>query len=205
MKNSVLKTLLSGLAVLLLINGCAAGLELFDTSVHGVEFSVKNEAPCFAPKNDSTLSQSAARIHTVSVIQNVDSNADDSSMWMVRWQDPVRLAQGECIQYGADAGRKPYAYPQENCTDPRLKPAHGGYKLLASGECVGDDEAQKLENGVTYFVSMEAQTDDSAEGEGHFIRDFFCLTGGKNGEATVHRLKYNMNKDLVETCPSIRR
>ena len=205
MKCSALRTSLSGLAVLLLINGCATEPELSDPSVHSVEFSVKNRLPCFAPKNDSTLSQSVARIHTVSVMQNVDSNADDSSMWMVRWQDPVRLAQGECIQYGADTGRKPYVYPLENCTDPRLKPVLGGYKLLASGECVGDDEAKRLEKGVTYFVSMEAQADDSAESEGHYIRDFFCMTDGRNGETAVRRLKYNTDKDSVETCPSIRR
>ena len=123
-------------------------------------------------------------------------------MWIVRWQEPIRLAQGECIQYGTDAGRKLYVLPSENCTAPRSKHERGSYKLLASGECVGDSEAQKLEKGVTYFVAMDAtKTDRLTEGEGHYIRDFFCLTDDKNGKATVHRLRYNPNNDSIETCP----
>jgi len=203
MKCSVLKILPSGLAVLLFITGCITEPD-FGPSVHSVEFSIKNNLPCFAPRDDSTLARSNARIFTIYVMQiveNAGSKEDVTFPWMVRWQDPVRLAQGECIQYGVDTGHKLYALPLEDCTDPHPKPVHGGSKLLASGECVVDDEAKKLEKGVTYFVAMEAQTDDSKKGEGHYIRNFFCLTDGKNGETIVHRLKLNMSRTSVETCP----
>jgi len=202
MKYNTTNILLSGLTALLFISGCVTEPKYpDDKSLHWVKFSMKEGVPCFAIREDSTISQSTAKISTVSVSQITKSNDDMSFSWMIRWQEPVRLSQNECIQYGTDAGRKTFVYPEENCTNPNMKPVHGGYKLLPSGECVGDDEAQKLEKGITYFIDMNAQTDDSREDKGHYIRDFFCLTDGNNGETIVRRLIFDQQKRTVQTCP----
>ncbi|MDR2207557.1 MAG: hypothetical protein LBE22_01075 [Azoarcus sp.] len=202
MKRFVLNVTLSCLAASLLTSGCVSEPEFHDQSLLWARFSMKNGVPCFAARDEQKLLQSSAKIHAVTVFQSTDSNEGVSFLWMIRWQDPIRLAQGECIEYGSNAGHKTYVYPKENCTDPRLKPVHGDYKLLPSGECGGEDEAKKLEKGVVYFVGMDALVDSSREdGEGFYIRDFFCLADGKNGETVIHRLKFDPINNAVETCP----
>jgi hypothetical protein len=221
MKRHVIKTLLPALAALLLVSGCVTTVKYRDTGfLHQVRFSMKNGVPCFAIKDDLTLLQSAAEIDAITVSQFTEMLAvpfsqpfykDFLYLWTIKWQTPVRLGKGECIQYGSNTGRHLYIFPEEKCKDSHPKdPQNVVLKQFPSGECVVDDTAQKLETGVTYFINIGAEKYlPEKDIEEHYIQDFFCLTDNKNGETIVHRLKHEIKIDtekrlgryIVESCP----